>query len=90
VDAAVGVDHLWQSIGVGRLQLIELAVIDDHLCDLKIYCQFCEDILACRYLSGRGLLAGGDVQFFEHLTDLFWRADVKLASGYFIDLFLQR
>ncbi len=34
VDAAVGVDHLWQGIGVGRLELVELAVIDDELCDL--------------------------------------------------------
>ena len=81
VNASVGGDHFWQSVGVCRPEFVEFAVVDDVLGDLVSLGEFDENVVACRDLSGRGFAAGLDIEFAKYFADLFWRADVKFASG---------
>jgi len=45
VNAAVGGDHLWQSVGVSCPQFVEFTVIDDVLGDLVGFGKLDEDII---------------------------------------------
>ena len=80
MDAAVVADHLWQRVGIGRLELVHLSVVDDELRDLVSLGQIHQDVVARRDLSGRGLLTSSDVELRKDLPDLLRRADVEFAS----------
>ena len=61
VDAPVLADHSRQSIGVGRTQLVEFAVVYDVLSDLICRGEFDQNVVTGRDLAGCRFASGFDV-----------------------------
>ena len=92
VDAAgLGMDEARQQVGIGRLQLGELAPVEDAGGERVAACrELVEDIGAGRPGAGLGLLAAGQAELAEEdIAQLLGRADVEVFAGEFVDLALQ-
>ncbi len=92
VDApVVGVDLLQQRVGIGALELGELAPVEHAGGQLVLARQLLENVRAGGVGAGlAGLGAAGQLQLVEqHLAQLLGRADVEGMAGQSVDLLLQ-
>ena len=92
MDAAgLGVDVARQQVGIGRLELGELAPVEDAGGKLVAAGgKLVEHVGAGRPGAGLGLLAAGQAELAEQdVAELLGRADVEALAGELVDLVLE-
>jgi hypothetical protein len=89
--AGARIHHLRQLVGVGRLELRERAVLEQHLGQRMVRRELLQHLLVGGGLPGRGLPRDRELHALEQdLAELLGRAQVERAAGELVGLLLER